>query len=350
MSEERDIEKQLRAAAEQRRKEAGGTFELHPATRRVLQGEVARVRGHKSMASSRRFWPRLAWGVSMLAVLMIGIWSFVRPVNKPAALSKPVRAGYTQQLAPVAARMESSVANAAAEPMPLAAVPAAPPAPMAVVDRGDTDGRLDEVSKVTAKDGPIGQVKEFKRESPSMEVFSGAATSGGSANRQMFANAPVKKTDTKNSEAEANVLNNFQLEQNGNQIRIVDNDGSVYEGTLLADARDEGAERRLNAALPRARTSAVDAENNTLQALDYEKQVRQNFRFAASGTNLSLRQRVTIDGELVAATEANKDSDQQLKAKAQSEVQLSNSRVVGRAVVADGQQVELDAAEVLMKK
>ena len=55
MSEERDIEKQLRAAAEQRRKEAGGNFELHPATRRALQGEVVRARGQKTATTARRF-------------------------------------------------------------------------------------------------------------------------------------------------------------------------------------------------------------------------------------------------------------------------------------------------------
>ena len=39
---ERPIEKLLRAAAKKRRDEAGAPFELHPADRRLLQGEVAR--------------------------------------------------------------------------------------------------------------------------------------------------------------------------------------------------------------------------------------------------------------------------------------------------------------------
>jgi hypothetical protein len=40
---ERPIEKLLRAAAQKRRDEAGGRFELHPANRRLLQGEVTRT-------------------------------------------------------------------------------------------------------------------------------------------------------------------------------------------------------------------------------------------------------------------------------------------------------------------
>jgi hypothetical protein len=33
----------------------------------------------------------------------------------------------------------------------------------------------------------------------------------------------------------ASVLANFQVQQNGNAIRVVDADGSVYDGVLLAD-------------------------------------------------------------------------------------------------------------------
>src|SRR5207249_3027793 len=39
---ERKIEKLLRAYAQKRRADAGEPFALHPATRRLLQGEVAR--------------------------------------------------------------------------------------------------------------------------------------------------------------------------------------------------------------------------------------------------------------------------------------------------------------------
>ena len=42
MEPERKIEKLLRAYAKKRRAEAGDPLKLHPATRRLLQGEVAR--------------------------------------------------------------------------------------------------------------------------------------------------------------------------------------------------------------------------------------------------------------------------------------------------------------------
>ena len=42
METERKIEKLLRAYAKKRRADAGDPLKLHPATRRLLQGEVAR--------------------------------------------------------------------------------------------------------------------------------------------------------------------------------------------------------------------------------------------------------------------------------------------------------------------
>ena len=72
---ERPIEKLLRAAAKKRRDEAGAPFELHPANRRLLQGEVARKFAKPQRTTLVRralgqLWPRLAWGVAILAVLV----------------------------------------------------------------------------------------------------------------------------------------------------------------------------------------------------------------------------------------------------------------------------------------
>src|SRR4051812_45491968 len=80
---ERDIEKQLKAYAKQRRKDAGTDMELHPATRRLLQGEVVRLSpkasenpGHTKLLS--RFWPRLAFAGSIFILLGIGTWALLQ--------------------------------------------------------------------------------------------------------------------------------------------------------------------------------------------------------------------------------------------------------------------------------
>jgi hypothetical protein len=76
MEPERPIEKLLRASATKRRDEAGEPLEMHAATRRLLQAEVAR-RFHREGNVSEslfsrlaRLWPGVAWSVAVLAGLL----------------------------------------------------------------------------------------------------------------------------------------------------------------------------------------------------------------------------------------------------------------------------------------
>lgn len=82
MPPERDIEKLLQAAAARRRREAGAPFDLHPATRRLLQGEVARQ--YRTPPRARLAWlPFLArhrfpiaFAAGLSVVLGLGVWLF----------------------------------------------------------------------------------------------------------------------------------------------------------------------------------------------------------------------------------------------------------------------------------
>lgn len=81
---EKRIEESLHAYARKRREEAGAPLEMHPATRRMLQGEVAKLRA--AQAPERRawwqslflIWPRFAAAVGMFAVLAVGVWVFTQ--------------------------------------------------------------------------------------------------------------------------------------------------------------------------------------------------------------------------------------------------------------------------------
>jgi hypothetical protein len=79
MDNERPIEKLLRDYAKKRRADAGEPREMHPATRRLLQGEVARQfpkakRGSSSLAEFFARWrPGLVYGICALVVLAVGV-------------------------------------------------------------------------------------------------------------------------------------------------------------------------------------------------------------------------------------------------------------------------------------
>ena len=111
MNDERPIEKLLRRYAKQRRADAGAPVELHPATRRLLHGEIGRqmagerrqTGGERQSADSgssprglqpvwKNWLPRLAWAVPLFGLLAIGLWSLRdRPAPQLLALGPAPR-------------------------------------------------------------------------------------------------------------------------------------------------------------------------------------------------------------------------------------------------------------------
>ena len=85
---ERPIEKALRAWAKKRREEAGAPPELHPATRRLLQAEVARQFGKRERQPRSLIellaglWPRVAWVCAIFAVLAVASWLVLPGLNR----------------------------------------------------------------------------------------------------------------------------------------------------------------------------------------------------------------------------------------------------------------------------
>ena len=124
-----------------RRDEAGAPFELHPATRRLLQGEVARQFG-KPQREGRslwllfaQLWPRLAWGIAILAVLGIVVWvalpgTRVERSEELLAKNEPVR-----QAAPAKGALPPAPTTRAVVPAPATEAPRPKPTAVAYADR-----------------------------------------------------------------------------------------------------------------------------------------------------------------------------------------------------------------------
>jgi hypothetical protein len=94
---ERKIEELLRTYGAKRRVDAGPPLELHPINRRLLQAEVARVRGQAAQPARRvpswlnsvmALWPRLAFAAAMVAILGIGTWRISHTNSQPMRLAK----------------------------------------------------------------------------------------------------------------------------------------------------------------------------------------------------------------------------------------------------------------------
>jgi hypothetical protein len=134
MDPERPIEKLLRQAAQARRAQAGEPQEVHPATRRMLQGEVARKFASGKAddrvgapAPEKRsffdlFMPRLAWGAALVVGLGLAA-SLMLPRNGPER--QEMFLAKNDRVATVAAGNEAKarVAVPAEKPAPAAARP-----------------------------------------------------------------------------------------------------------------------------------------------------------------------------------------------------------------------------------
>jgi hypothetical protein len=98
---EKKIDESLRAYANKRREDAGAPLDLHPATRRMLQGEVAKLRA--AQPAERRWWqvffpawPRFAAAAGMFAVLATGVWVFTQ--SETEQVNKAAEMAYTRQV------------------------------------------------------------------------------------------------------------------------------------------------------------------------------------------------------------------------------------------------------------
>ncbi|TAL03481.1 MAG: hypothetical protein EPO07_06190 [Verrucomicrobia bacterium] len=157
------------------------------------------------------------------------------------------------------------------------------------------------------------------------------------------------------------VLANFQLEQAGKQLRVIDADGSTYTGALAiaetvaatgtfekkgAALLTDGAKTKTPAAQPDAAPAGVPQSPGLF--------------FRVSGTNRTLNQQVSFSGNLIApvsqiqnwqsqnfagAAEAQKNL-KPADAKQQLVPLLQNSTISGRAQIAGGEEFEVNAVQV----
>lgn len=457
MQPERPIEELLRAFARKRRDQAGGQFDLHPATRRMLQGEIARryprpggetAPGWRSWA---KFWPRLAFATVTLAVLMVGAFLLFPPAKvaqptlsyakheaatppaTPAPSARIIAARDAKAQAQVAdkqfapppppvvaapkpvavvrpktasgqtfARLDSTAAGSISKPAdeelsfpaaPLATAPASSRTPtlaeVAMAEKQPTSAALalkdvpaarhesserDLQPKAALAQGqpdglsgtgmstramPLTQPSKLA-ESKKTTVANRRATSRsaapGGTQVQYFALEPdTRARGVQNLNETQAVLASFQLEQRGQEIRIVDADGSVYTGRVEpARAPALGVKTAAPAASARsgkAKEPAAVGENRRSGSTANGPATAQTLNFTVRGTNATLRQAVVFVGNLqpdaLAQQSVGSSKTQSATARFQNQLpaqnQISNPRLTGRARLANGAELEINA-------
>jgi hypothetical protein len=143
--------------------------------------------------------------------------------------------------------------------------------------------------------------------------------------------------------APAPVLASFRVEQTGNAMRIIDADGSVYTGAVQV-AEQEGVTRAVppKDALPTAQRVQVVGQS----------QAAQNYFFRVAGTNRQLQQNVVFSGNVMPLTNAPPATGAgaiggfggaRRAPASPSDPLLSNSRISGKAVIGEQNEIEVNA-------
>jgi hypothetical protein len=323
----------LKRFVQKRREEARADFELHPATRKLLQGEVARTFQGEATESKPRIlnmlWPRLVLAGAFTAVLVFTVTILNTPQKSRRGFQLADNKEEKALAAPAAAQSEMREENLArldASADKKGYFKSATPAP-AEVPVPEQLSAKDEVATVSGVELAAGKLgKQIETESArepgqtgqlntltdsfgrsqavgtSVEksslvtngmgekqisaVTRGAGSVPASAavnfddgslaqNRWRFVQQDLRAKYRQNylSPVQPAILQSFEVVQTGNKIQLVDRDGSVYEGEILGAEQDKLKE---------------NVQNKNEQASE--------FNFRVIGTNQRLNQFVTFTG------------------------------------------------------
>jgi hypothetical protein len=390
----------LKAYAKKRREQGEPPLEMHPATRRMLQDEVKRtLRGAPArppLSWRKVRWPLVALGSGFAALLVMfaminaqmrHLMPASGSVDSTFSAAKPMLKGPETAAAPTASpaitasrplAKQEDFKHQAASPVAAAGsvhtISAAAPEgaagkngdPQALVPpEGSTSSSgfasdasapplVNEKSIAAAPaaappaSAPIASsappstavAKEASAQGTPSALAAGNA-SGGAAGEfvqaQSFSQQPAPPPLS-------NVLSLFHLQRDGQNVRVVDADGSVYEGQVVGvNSRSLASGRRGG----RAEFGAAKKDNDLNEGT--------NWAFKVSGTNNRLQQNVVFTGNVLtvpanvqlrleSARGQNQGASQVQNAPGSAPVApAQNSRVTGKVQVGDGKEIPIEA-------
>jgi hypothetical protein len=374
------IEQMLEALAKARCAEFGDDPKMPNPMRARLHEEIARAGAAEEENVERRqswvtmFWPRVtvAAALATLIVLIPAIWwNQSHPLSAPSNVAlRDSTAGAADGLNAAAASKDTlakAPAVSATEPTvnladnsQIKIEPAATPASEAGALASSTrvaEGRAatelpsqvtkDEIASAKIQAAPAAAPAagaDLKAESgriagaaPPVAQPSSAASLGA---KQQFYQQSVVQSFRNNAQVSrsANVLNTFQVQQQGSEIRVLDADGSTYTGKIEQLAKnaklDGGITARRDAAKQTRRYAAKAAREN-------EAAAPQSY-FRATGFNVSLKKTLVFEGNY-AAPPAQQPATATSNDRERAESSRDRARIVGTVRVNGEAALEVDA-------
>jgi hypothetical protein len=136
----------------------------------------------------------------------------------------------------------------------------------------------------------------------------------------------------------ANVLNTFQVQQEGNEIRVVDADGSTYTGKIEQLAKNAELDSRMSS----QRYAAKQTAKHVDQAVSQSKSAIPQSYFHATGYNVSLKKTLVFEGNYAAPSQ-QQSAMATSNDRERAEQSRDRARIVGTVRVSGETPIEVDA-------
>src|SRR4029077_11214993 len=158
--------------------------------------------------------------------------------------------------------------------------------------------------------------------------------------KELFSQQPAVQSFRSNAQISraANVLNTFQVQQEGSEIRVLDADGSTYTGKIEQLANSE-LDSRITARRDAAKQTRSYAAAKTTR--ENESATPQSY-FRATGFNVSLKKTLVFEGNY-AAPPAQQPARATSNDRERAESSRDRARIVGTVRVNGETPVEVDA-------
>ena len=203
-------------------------------------------------------------------------------------------------------------------------------------------------------------VRAPQRETDGLEPTRAASVPGQTIQR--FTQRQTYRVNL-NSPPKPALLQSFQVEQIGRQLRVVDADGSVYDGAIetapVGEASNGAAANPAASDLKRKLLSEVSPTPGAPGTTPSGWGATRNLFFSVSGTNRTLNQMVVFQGSFLADTnqaaaafvggklEAQKTAFVPLQSvSSQSGQAIPNTLIQGQAIIGASNRIEINAAPV----
>jgi hypothetical protein len=377
------IEQMLETLAKARRAQFGDDPKMPNPMRARLHEEVARAGATddedvKSRVSwITRFWPRVtvAAALATLIVLVPAIWwNQSHPVSGVANVAVRDRTARAGDGLNIASSAENTLAKApalsATEPTAnlgdnsqIKIEPAAPSAESEALasstrvlqGRGATESPSEVTKGFSDREIAAAKVQaapavapadglDSKAESDTMAAaappVAQPSSAGSLGTKQQFSQQSAVQSFRNNAEVgrAANVLNTFQVQQEGSDIRVVDADGSTYTGKIEQLAKSGELESRITA----RRDAAKQTRSYAAKATGETESVAPQSYFRATGFNLSLKKTLVFEGNY-AAPPTQQPAKATSNERERAESSSNRARIVGTVRVNGEAPVEVDA-------